>query len=210
MSDVVKAPAKPIRTKPIDVEAARGLVASQRWAAKVRVDEDTGCHVWIASKYSNGYGRIWMSGGVTTLPHRIMVVAATGQDIAPGLTVDHLCRNRACVNPAHLEAVTMRTNTLRGAAPQAVNAAKTHCQQGHALTGGNLVPSQAARGLRGCRACARDASRKRDALLRIACNALGMTVTEYRAEYGQSTATARAIIAANSKPAQAALFEASA
>lgn len=196
MGDVVKQPAGPLSGKPIDVEAARALVASPRWAAKMRVDEVTGCHVWIGAKRGRGYGQIKM-GGKDCSPHRIAVVAATGQDIAAGLTVDHLCRNRACVNPAHLEVVTMRTNALRGISPAAANAIKTHCTNGHALVEGNLVLAALTYGGRQCMTCDHAASREHRALISAARKALGMTHRAYIAKYGHSQATARAIIEAS-------------
>jgi len=59
--------------------------------------------------------------------------------IPEGLVIDHLCRVRNCVNPAHMEPVTNTENVLRGTGPTAVNAQKTHCKHGHPLTPDNLV-----------------------------------------------------------------------
>lgn len=84
--------------------------------------------------------------------------------IPEGLVIDHLCRNRGCVNPDHLEAVTQRENILRGEGLAAANARKTHCPKGHPYSGENLyvVPSS---GRRQCRICA-DARRALSAEVR--------------------------------------------
>ena len=81
--------------------------------------------------------------------------------IPDGLHLDHLCRNTVCVNPDHLEPVTIRVNLMRGVSSPAINAAKDYCLRGHPLAGDNLriEPST---GYRKCRACARirDAARR--------------------------------------------------
>ncbi len=79
--------------------------------------------------------------------------------IPEGLTIDHLCRNTLCVNPAHLEAVTMRENILRGTGPSAQAARKTHCLRGHPFDDGNTLFR--ATGKRVCRACQRVHREKR-------------------------------------------------
>lgn len=75
-----------------------------------------------------------MAGGRrrAVLAHRLAYEILVGP-VPAGLTLDHLCRNRACMNPAHLEPVTMRANVLRGEAPAARQARRTHCRHGHPL-----------------------------------------------------------------------------
>ena len=109
------------------------------------------CWEFTGAKTSNGYGRLGISGNVH-LAHRVMWEFSRGP-IPDGLTIDHLCRNKACCNPEHLEPVTLHENILRGSNRAAVNARKTHCNYGHAFAGENLVvlPS----GKRSCRACNR-------------------------------------------------------
>jgi hypothetical protein len=93
--------------------------------------QDSGCWEWTACKIKTGYGRVQMKEG-PKLAHRIIYELLVGP-IPEGLTLDHLCRNRSCVNPSHLEPVTMRENCLRGTGPTAINARKTHCIRGHIL-----------------------------------------------------------------------------
>lgn len=183
-----------VPTKPIDPAAALALVESERWTSKVEVDEETGCILWVAGKDA-GYGRIRFERS-KYLAHRVAFVAATGADIEPGLTLDHLCRNPACVNPAHLEAVSTRVNTLRGASFVADHAKRTHCPAGHELTRGNLVGYDLRHGRRACLTCNREEGRKQKAALRKARILLGLTYDEYQATYGQSKARALALIAA--------------
>lgn len=111
-----------------------------RFWTKVDRGEGDACWLWTGSRGSNGYGAIRAGGaeGPNVPAHRLAYELLVGP-IPDGLTIDHLCRTPLCVNPAHLEPVTSRENTLRSHNPTAVNARKTHCSAGHPLSGDNLA-----------------------------------------------------------------------
>lgn len=136
------------------------MTVQDRFWAKVAKGSDNECWVWQAARSSNGYGTFY-DGARTVRAHRFAYEAAVGL-IPEGLTIDHLCRTRACVNPAHLEPVTSRENILRGTSPSALHAVKTHCPRGHELSGENLGiwPGSGRR----CRECVKARQRK-DALI---------------------------------------------
>lgn len=118
----------------------------------------SGCWEWQGNITPNGYGAWYGLKGPyeERLAHRISYRAFTGP-IPAGLQIDHLCRNRCCVNPAHLEAVTRKVNILRGESSSAQNARKTHCPKGHPYEQGNIY--RLAQGTRICRQCAIDRQR---------------------------------------------------
>lgn len=113
------------------------------------------CWLWTRGT-SDGYGHIKV-GGRMVKSHRLAYEAAKGL-ILNGLDIDHLCRVRHCVNPTHLEAVTRRTNILRGMGRAAERARQTHCKRGHEFTPEN---TRLWRSSRICRTCRADEVRNR-------------------------------------------------
>lgn len=125
-------------------EDARG-----RFEAKYVV-RPSGCWEWSAHVTAKGYGQFGFGGkGQKMLAHRFSFELYRGAITNEAL--DHLCRNRRCVNPGHLEAVSSATNTRRGMSPTAINGRRTHCLNGHLLAGEHLVVR--ANGKRRCRTC---------------------------------------------------------
>lgn len=117
---------------------------------RIAFEPTTGCWLWIGSHNCNGYGSLWRDGA-SRLAHREVYEATVGP-ISPGLTCDHLCRVRCCVNPDHIEPVTNRVNILRGVGATAQKARKSECMRGHPLSGDNVIWQKGGRG-RACRTC---------------------------------------------------------
>jgi hypothetical protein len=154
----------PQRTRPI---------AERFWE---KVDKTGECWLWTAAINTNGYGMFYVGGRPQQRRAHAVAWQLENGPVPEGLELDHLCHtrdescpggwtcpHRACVNPAHLEPVTVRVNRLRGRSMAAAHARKTHCPQGHEYTPENTFISKT-KYSRKCRACNRDRARARAAL----------------------------------------------
>lgn len=136
-----------------------------------RIATGPGCWLWTGAINRHGYGQFLLSDGKRRAAHRVVYEVMVGP-IPEGLQLDHLCRNRACVNADHLEPVTSRENTMRGDSPklQALRwLLKTHCPQGHEYDEANTYRYRnhyTGRPARACRACHRERQARRVARLR--------------------------------------------
>lgn len=118
------------------------------------IKEDNGCWTWLGRKNDGGYGRV-RKNRTQYFAHRVAYTISHGP-ITDGLVIDHLCRNRGCVNPAHLEMVTQQVNVIRGAIT--VRTSVDECVEGHAITGDNVMVER--RGRVRCRECYRNYMRE--------------------------------------------------
>lgn len=128
--------------------------------AHVVPEPNSGCWLWTGRLDRYGYARTWIKGKAIT-GHRRSFLAASS--LAPGLQLDHLCRVRSCVNPAHLDPVTLVENVMRGESNWAVNARRTTCKSGHPFDERNTYLY---RGMRQCLECKKLRKRAARALQR--------------------------------------------
>jgi hypothetical protein len=122
-----------------------------RFFAQVEIADPADCWIWTGFRDRDGYGRFSAAGA-----HRVTYEMLIGP-IPDGLTLDHLCRDRACVNPWHLEPVTSVENFLRAAA------IRTKCSKGHEISEDNTRMSRLGRRgepVRTCRTCERERQRR--------------------------------------------------
>lgn len=136
------------------------MIEQKRLLNKMLVGD--GCWLWIAATDTHGYGVI-RSNYILMKAHRAVYEFYVGP-IPSGLDLDHLCRNRSCVRPDHMEPVTRQTNIRRGAGNGGTewdgnhyNNSKTHCLSGHPFSEEN---TRLWRTHRICRTCARLRARR--------------------------------------------------
>lgn len=157
--------------RPIDPATLTESVMRRIWSKTVITP--SGCIEWTGAKSANGYGRIGFSYGqsghytTTAVVHRLSLVWALGADLPSDADVDHLCRNRACIRPDHLEAVSRRENIRRGVGTGSdtirLEALSDVCKRGHDLSADNAwaFSRSGAKVTRTCRLCRNENARRR-------------------------------------------------
>ncbi len=126
----------------------------ERFLPKIKKTDK--CWIWLGAANTNGYGEFSLNGKCCKA-HRISYEFYKEETIPKNLVIDHLCRNKMCVNPDHLEIVTAYINTMRGNSPHAINARKIRCRNGHILNENTVKETKLRNGRsrRRCLVCCR-------------------------------------------------------
>jgi len=140
------------------------MTVADRLATKISPEPNSGCWLWTGCVDENGYGRFLLDGK-NRRAHRV-AYSCFKAPVPAGLTLDHLCRVRSCVNPDHMEPVTLAENIRRGdQGPKGWKRHNTHCPHGHALVPANVgwhrVRGKLNRQCLTCRRAQRRAHRRR-------------------------------------------------
>jgi hypothetical protein len=168
---------------------------AKKFDSKIIRGEGDGCDTWMAGKNGLGYGYFWLRGR-NRGAHIVSWQHANGRLTNPSrsMVIAHLCETKDCVKPSHLDEQSQQQNMLYAdSSIPAEMRAKTHCLRGHELTEGNCQPTMLAQGKRICQVCHLARGRKKNALVKAAREALGITHLEYCQLYGTGQAAAAAI-----------------
>jgi len=114
-------------------------------------DKNSNCWNWLGSRSANKYGCIHFRGR-TQKTHRVSYILFVGE-IPKDLTIDHICRNTLCINPAHLRPMSLIDNIMAGNGICVKNKNKTHCVNGHDITNGYVWKRKIGNPVRVCRKC---------------------------------------------------------
>lgn len=142
----------------------------ERALAKLEIGD---CWEWTGGTYSGGYGQfaITRNGKRTTTPsHRFIYESLTQEELPDDVQLDHLCHNRRCANPDHLEPVTAAINTQRGFGLAKQLSMRTHCKNGHEYAEGSfyLYEQRPGQFRRDCKKCNAERARERQKKTRAA------------------------------------------
>lgn len=170
------------------VRSKIGTPVAERIKMHTAVDAETGCWVWqLALVPRTGYGALRVDGKMLRA-HRVSYEAFV-RPIPDGLEIDHLCRNRACVNPDHLEPVTAQVNNQRS---PLTHGKETHCPYGHAYDAANTYVRSGRRFCRTCRPVYMAAYRRMTPAERAARKEAGLPVIDMPAEFAALSEQERA------------------
>jgi len=128
----------------------------QRFTKFIQLDILSGCWIWKGALDKQGYGFFSINRKLKRA-HRVSY-EHWNDELDSNLVIDHLCRNPSCVNPEHLQQVTIQQNLLRGMGLGVFNSKKTYCPKNHPLSGENLYLRSD--GKRACRLCRKEADRR--------------------------------------------------
>lgn len=134
------------------VDKAKPEQIAKFWSLVDKSGGEDACWPWKGRCNKDGYGHVWIGGKADKRAHRV-ACALMGKVQPPDTVADHLCRERSCCNPKHIEFVPQGINMARGASPWAKNAAKTHCSKGHEFTPENTAMYQGPSHKRAYRVC---------------------------------------------------------
>lgn len=118
-----------------------------------KITKNGECWQWFGNKDRHSYGKIWIKGKLKTA-HRVSYEIFVGE-IKEGMAIDHICRNRSCINPKHLRQLTWAQNAMASDGICPTFKKRTHCKNGHPFSGSNLVIYKNQPNARKCRTCIR-------------------------------------------------------
>lgn len=123
----------------VDVSSMTPKAIEKFWSLVDKSGGEDACWPWLGRCNKDGYGHTYIKGNRSDVRVHRVACALAGIPQPEGMEADHLCRNRPCCNPKHIQFVTPEENKNRSTAPHKLNALKTECHKGHPLSGPNLA-----------------------------------------------------------------------